>query len=99
MAYTINPKMPKVRREAVRLIKLKKWSVRKTARYLGYNPSTISRWVKKAPSDLRKTIPTKSSRPKTHPKMLSEKIVRKILARLSGSFFLSQTLSRRQANY
>jgi transposase InsO family protein len=79
MPYTINPKMPVVRREAVRLVKLKKWSIRKTARYLGYNPSTISRWTKKAPDDLRKTIPTKSSRPKTHPKMLSEKIVREII--------------------
>jgi transposase InsO family protein len=81
MPYTINPKMPKVRREAVRLVKLKNWSIRKTARYLGYNPSTISRWVKKAPRDLRKTIPTKSSRPKTHPKALSREIVSKIIAK------------------
>lgn len=84
MPYTINPKMPKVRREAVRLVKLKKWSIRKTARYLGYNPSTVNRWVKKAPDDLRKTIPTKSSRPRTHPKMLSEKTVRKIIEKRLG---------------
>jgi len=79
MAYTNNPKMPKVRRQAVRLVKLKKWSIRKTARYLGYNPSTVSRWVKKAPNDLRKTIPTLSSRPRTHPRALSRDIVSKII--------------------
>lgn len=71
--------MPKVRREAVRLVKLKKWSIRKAARYLGYNPSTVSRWVKKAPNDLRKTIPTLSSRPKTHPRMLSRETVGRII--------------------
>lgn len=79
MSYTNNPKMPKVRQQAVKLVKLKKWSIRKVARYLGYNPSTVSRWVQKAPSDLRKTIPTLSSRPKTHPKMLSEEVVSKII--------------------
>ncbi len=71
--------MPKVRQQAVRLVRLKNWSIRRTARYLGYNPSTVSRWVKKAPSDLRKTIPTLSSRPKTHPKMLQKEVVKKII--------------------
>ena len=71
--------MPKVRQNAVKLVKIKGWSIRKTARYLGYNPSTISRWVKKAPSDLRKTIPTLSSRPKSHPRALSREIVSQII--------------------
>jgi len=79
MAYTNNPHIPAVRREAVRLIKLKHWTVRKTARYLGYNPSTIFRWLKIAPSDLRQVIPTLSSRPKTHPKMLSKKVINEII--------------------
>ena len=79
MAYTNNPHIPAVRREAVRLIKLKNWTIRKTARHLGYNPSTVSRWAKKAPSDLRLVIPTLSSRPKSHPRMLSKKIVSEII--------------------
>ena len=80
MTYSNDPHLPVVRREAVRLIKLRHWSIRKTARYLGYNPSTVSRWLKKAPADLRQVIPTQSSRPKTHPKMLSKEIVKKIIA-------------------
>lgn len=80
MAYTNNPHIPAVRREAVRLIKLRHWTIRRTARYLGYNPSTVSRWLKKAPSDLRQVIPTLSSRPKSHPNMLSREIVAKIVA-------------------
>jgi len=79
MAYTKNPRIPVVRREAVRLIKLKHWGIRQTARYFGYNPSTICRWLKKAPTDLRQVIPTLSSRPKSHPKMLSRQIVGKIV--------------------
>lgn len=79
MPYTINPKMPTIRLKAVKLVKQKNWGVRKVARYYGYNPSTISRWLAKAPDDLRKTIPTLSSRPKHHPNSLSEKKVRAIV--------------------
>lgn len=46
---------------------------------MGYNPSTVSRWLKKAPRDLRQTIPTLSSRPKSHPKMLSREIINEIV--------------------
>jgi transposase InsO family protein len=79
MTYSNDPHLPVVRREAVRLIKLRHWTIRKTARYLGYNPSTVSRWLKKAPTDLRQVIPTQSSRPKTHPKMLSKKVISEII--------------------
>lgn len=79
MAYTINPKLPRLRMEAVKKIKNEGWSIRQTARYYGYNPSTISRWLNKAPDDFRKTIPTKSSRPHSHPAMLSEEKVRAIV--------------------
>jgi len=79
MAYTINPHIPAVRREAVRLIKLNHWKVRQVARHLGYNPSTISRWLKKAPTDLRQVIPTLSSRPHFHPKSLSKILVKEIV--------------------
>lgn len=79
MAYTNNPRIPVVRREAVRLIKIKHWTIRRTARYFGYNASTISRWAKKAPKDLRQTIPTLSSRPKSHPKALHPNTVNEIV--------------------
>lgn len=79
MAYTINPKLPRLRMEAVKKIRNDGWSVRQTARYYGYNPSTISRWLDRAPSDNRKTIPTKSSRPHSHPRALSEEKVRAIV--------------------
>ena len=79
MAYTINPKLPRLRMEAVKKIRNEGWSVRQTARYYGYNPSTISRWLDRAPSDNRKTIPTKSSRPHHHPAALSEEKVRAIV--------------------
>lgn len=46
---------------------------------MGYNPSTVSRWIGKAPSDLRKTIPTRSSKPKSHPASLSREKVEKII--------------------
>jgi len=79
MAYTINPKLPRLRMEAVKKIRNEGWSVRQTARYYGYNPSTISRWLDRAPSDNRKTIPTRSSRPHHHPAALSEEKVRAIV--------------------
>lgn len=79
MPYTSNPKLPNIRREAVKKIKVLKWSIRQTARYYGYNPSTISRWVKRSTSDLRKVIPTLSSRPHSHPKALSKDKVRAII--------------------
>ena len=79
MAYTINPKIPRLRMEAVKLVKQKGWSVRRAARYYGYNPSTVSRWLKKAPDDMRKTIPTLSSSAHRRPNALSEEKVRAIV--------------------
>ena len=70
--------MPKVRREAVNMVK-RGHSMRQVAKYYGFNPSTISRWVKKAPSDGRCSIETKSSRPKSSPRAIDRKIVRKII--------------------
>lgn len=78
MPYTTNPHLPKVRRDTVLLIR-KGWSVRKAARYVGVNPGTVSRWVKKAPADGRLVIPTKSSRPHFHPNTLDRSVVKRIL--------------------
>lgn len=78
MAYTKNPQAPKLRMEAVKLVR-KGWSMRKVARYTGYNVSTISRWVKKAPEDGRCVIPTLSSRPNFHPKTTASQIIDSII--------------------
>jgi transposase InsO family protein len=77
MAYTKNPYLPRVRRDAADLVR-KGWGVRKVARYVGVSPGTISKWVKKAGAIGYHPIPTRSSRPKHHPIQLSEALVRKI---------------------
>ena len=79
MPYTLNPNLPRVRMQAAKLITRDKWSTRKVARYLGFNQSTIVRWAKRAPGHLW-LIPTKSSRPKCHPKKLPLDLVRQIIA-------------------
>lgn len=77
MAYTTNPNLPKVRLEAVKLIR-SGWSSRQVARHTGFNQSTIVRWAKK---DIwhQKSIPTLSSRPHYSPNALPKEIVEKII--------------------
>jgi transposase InsO family protein len=79
MAYNTNPKMPRVRMDAVKLVR-SGWSQAKVARHLGYPQGTISKWVKKAPRDGRKNIQTGSSRPHHSPKALPRPIVLAIIA-------------------
>lgn len=79
MSYTTNPKIPRLRMQAVLLVR-KGWSTRQVARYFGYNQSTIVRWVAAAPFDGRETIPTKSSKPKSHPRALAPELVAAIVA-------------------
>ena len=50
MAYTTNPKLPKARMEAVRLVKYRGWSTRQAARHTGHNQSAIVKWCKKDPT-------------------------------------------------
>lgn len=71
--------MPKVRKDAVARVKIDHWSIRKTARYYGVQPSTVSRWCKKDQWGGRYDIPTKSPRPKRSPKALPRKIVETII--------------------
>ena len=78
MSYTTNPQAPRLRMQAVKLVR-KGWSMRRVARHFGYAPSTISRWCKKAPEDNRSVIPTQSSRPNSHPHALSPKKVEQIV--------------------
>ena len=60
--------------DAVKMVR-KGHSMRSVARHFGYNVSTISKWVKKAPDDARKTIPTESSRPHTQPHALPQAVI------------------------
>lgn len=79
MAYTTNPHLPKVRREAVNLVKYRKWSIRKTAKHFGYNPSTISRWCRKPMATGWHIIPTESSRPNKSPNALKKEVLEAII--------------------
>jgi transposase InsO family protein len=81
MAYTSNPKLPRLRMEAVRLVRSGQ-SIRQVARHYGYEPSTVMRWVRRAEQDYLSGnvgIATLSSRPKHHPRELSEEVVKQIL--------------------
>jgi len=55
------------------------WSVRKAARHIGVEPSTVSRWLRRAMRWHPRTIPTESSRPHRHPHELPREIVQEIL--------------------
>lgn len=78
MPYTSNPKLPRLRMQAVLRVRRGE-SIRAVARHLGYSHSTVSRWVARAPFDGRETIPTLRSRPKSHPKQLSDEVVAAIV--------------------
>ena len=78
MPYTTNPKMPRIRREAVRLVR-SGWSARKVGRHIGFAHTAVSAWVKTSRKIGDKPIPTKSSRPKSHPKQLPKDTVQKIV--------------------
>ena len=77
MPYTTNKYMPRIRRDAADLVK-RGWSTRKVARHFGFSQSVIVKWVKKAKTWGYGAIPTLSSKPKHHPKQLSEGLVWKI---------------------
>lgn len=82
MAYTTNPNLPRVRMQVVELVR-QGWSVRKAARYSGFAHNTVLNWGKRVPEyDLYKhlVIPTRSSKPRHHPKELPPDIVSRILS-------------------
>lgn len=78
MAYTLNPAMPKVRQQAADLVR-RGWSTREVARHLGYSQGAAVQWAKKAKVIGYHPIPTRSSRPKHHPKELEENLIHKIV--------------------
>lgn len=65
--------------EAVRLVKYRKWSTHQVARYTGYSQSAIVKWCRKDPTGGWRQIPTESSRPRSHPRQLSEEFVSAIV--------------------
>ena len=77
--YTKNPHLPKLRMEAVRLVKYRGWSTRQVSRYTGFSQSVIVKWCRKDPTGGWQRIPTKSSRPNYHPKQLTSEVVQKII--------------------
>jgi len=74
MAYSTNPNLPKVRQQAVNLI-YRGWSVRRTARYVGVYPGTVSKWLDKDRWYGRIPLATLSSRPEHSPNALPDDIV------------------------
>ena len=94
MTYSMNPELPKVRREAVRLVKQKGWSTRKAARHFGYTHSAIVKWCKKDPTGGLRSIETMSSKPKTSPRALSRDIVHAIIKKRVGRRRCGQVIHR-----
>lgn len=80
MAYTQNPQIPKVRMDAVKLVR-SGWTVRQVARRFGFSHSAVVKWAQKAPQNIpwAKVIPTKSSRPNSHPQQLAPEVIRTII--------------------
>jgi len=57
MAYTTNPRLPRVRMDAVRLVR-SGWSAVKVAEHPGDSQSAVAKWVQRAPANRRlHTIP------------------------------------------
>jgi transposase len=77
MAYTLNPKLPRLRAQAADMVREGK-SVTEVARYFGYTKGAVSKWCKKCPTNGTWAIPTKSSRPKSHPSQVSKEVIGKI---------------------
>jgi len=76
--YTLNPNLPKVRGQAVEMVR-RGWSVRTVARHFGFSHSAIVKWVAKSKKCGYGSIPTESSKPKTNPQALDRTMVEKII--------------------
>ena len=70
--------MPRIRREAARLIH-RGWSARRVGRYFGYHHTAVMRWYRIAKKYGDHFILTKSSRPHSHPRRISPEIEEKII--------------------
>jgi transposase InsO family protein len=81
MPYIMNPHLPKIRMQAVRMVKSGQ-STRAVASHFGFDHSTVVRWMSRVTEvDQRSSvIPTRSSRPHHHPKQLADETVQAILS-------------------
>jgi transposase InsO family protein len=77
MSYTTNPHVPKVRRDAADMVR-RGYTPTEVGRRFGVGSSTICKWVKKAKIYGYHPIPTLSSKPRHHPRELSNDLVWKI---------------------
>lgn len=79
MSYTTNTHIPRIRRDAARLV-FKGWSARKVGRYFGFHHTAVMRWVREARRVGDVPIQTRSSEPKTKPGKISKKLEEKIVS-------------------
>lgn len=70
--------MPRLRRDVSQYARW--YGVRKASRHFGIPAGTVSKWGKKAERLGVHPIPTKSSRPRSHPKQLSEEVISRIVS-------------------
>jgi len=83
MAYSTNPYLPKARKDTINLVIRDGLSVAQAARQMGVHRSTVWRWLrrwKELELHHHSFLPTNSSRPHSHPRQLSEAIIRRIVA-------------------
>lgn len=78
MSYTQNSHIPRVRRDAARMV-AQGFTPTEVGRRFGVGSSTICKWVKKAKIYGYHPIPTTSSRPRHHPRELSGTVVDRIV--------------------
>lgn len=81
MAYTTNPHLPRLRAQAVELVREGR-GVREVARHFGFSHNAVLNWLKRKPIygwHGQLVIPTLPCRPHRHPKEIPEEIVDLIL--------------------
>jgi len=96
MSYTTNPNLPRVRAEAVKLVK-QGWSIRKAAKHFGFSHCAVRLWLKKKivrGKERRNEILTCSSRPHHHPNELTKEKVSAIVAQREKNHRCAEVVHR-----
>lgn len=78
MPYTTNKHMPRIRRQAADLVH-RGWSARRVGRYLGYHHTAVMKWVRKSRVIGYHPIPTRSSRPHSHPRRMKASVTETVI--------------------
>jgi transposase InsO family protein len=79
MPYTGNPYVAKVRRWAVNDVLSGRLSQSEAARKYGVTRSAVCKWMQRVPEHNQEYLYTRSSRPKSHPNQVTQKIVDRIV--------------------